>query len=81
MGMCALGDILKAKVDELLGNIEGIKTYIDNIFVLGKDCFRKQIEQIRMIFGILRSEGLKVNSPKCSFGFRDITYLGYDIKR
>ena len=35
MGTCASGDILKFKVDELLGDIKGVKTYIDDILVLG----------------------------------------------
>ena len=35
MGMCASRDISQAKVDELLGDIEGVKTYIDDILVLG----------------------------------------------
>ena len=39
MGMCNLGDIFQAKLDEILGDIEGIKTYIDDILVLSGDCF------------------------------------------
>ena len=39
MGMCASGGIFQAKVDELLGDIKGVKTYIDDILVLGKDIF------------------------------------------
>ena len=34
-----------------------------------------------MIFGILTASGLKVNVPKCSFGLKLITYLGYVITR
>ena len=37
MGMCISGDILKAKVGELLGDIDGVKTYIGNILFLRKD--------------------------------------------
>ena len=33
-GMCASGDIFQSKVDELLGNIEGVKMYTDGILVL-----------------------------------------------
>ena len=33
MGMCTLGYIFQDKLDELLGDIEGIKTYIDDILV------------------------------------------------
>ena len=37
IGMCALGDILQSKIDELLSDIEGVKTYINDILVLTKD--------------------------------------------
>ena len=42
MGMCASVDIFQAKVDELLGDIDGLKTYIDYILVLGNYCLRKK---------------------------------------
>ena len=44
MGMCASGDIFQAKVGDLLGDIEGIKTYIAGILVLSEDSFRNRIE-------------------------------------
>ena len=50
MGMCTLVYIFQAKVDKLLGDIEGVKTYIDDILVLIKDCFRNHIEQLIIIF-------------------------------
>ena len=37
MGMCASRDIFPTKEDDILGDIEGVKTYIDNILVLSKD--------------------------------------------
>ena len=39
MGMCTSGDIFQAKVDKLLGDIEGFKTYIVDILVLSRDIF------------------------------------------
>ena len=81
MGMCASVDIFQDKVDRLLGGIKGVKTYIDPILVLSKDCFRKHIEQPIMMFGRLRAAGLKVNAPKCSFWLNDIPYLGCVITR
>ena len=64
MGMCASMGIFQAKVDKLLGDIEAVKTYINDILVLRKDFFTKHIEQMRIIFGRLRTAGLKVNAPK-----------------
>ena len=37
IGMCYLGDIFQVRVDELLGDIEGVITYINDIIVLNKD--------------------------------------------
>ena len=39
MGMCALVYIFQDKVDTLLSDIEGVKTYIEYILFLNKDCF------------------------------------------
>ena len=49
MGMCASEDTFQAKVDNLIGDIEGVKLYIDSILVLRKGCFKKHIEQLRTI--------------------------------
>ena len=42
--MCASGDIFQDKVDKILGEIEGVKTYIDDIFVLRKYLFGNNIQ-------------------------------------
>ena len=36
MGMCASGDIFQSKLDELIGDIKGVKMYIRDIIVLSK---------------------------------------------
>ena len=33
MYMCASGDIFRAKVDHLLGDINGVKIYINDVFI------------------------------------------------
>ena len=76
MGMCASGDIFRAKLYKLLDDIEGVKTYIDDILVLIKDFFGNHIEQLIMIFGRIRTAGLKVNAPKCKFWVK-----GYSLSR
>ena len=81
MGICAPGDIFQAKVDTLLSDIEVVYTYINDILVLSRESFSKNTEQLITIFVRLRAEGLNVNSPKCSFGLKDIHYLGHVITR
>ena len=79
MGICSLGDIFQYKVDKLLGDIDGVKTYTDDILVFSKYSFEKHIDKPRIIFGSLHATGLKVNAPKCSFWLNEIPYLGYVI--
>ena len=77
--MCALGDTFQAKVDNMLIDIKSLKTYSNDILVLRKDILSKHLNQMRIIFGRLCAADLKVNAPKCSFGFKKIPYLGYVI--
>jgi Reverse transcriptase (RNA-dependent DNA polymerase). len=46
MGMCCSGDVFQAKVDQLLGDIEGVKTYIDDILVISKGSFDDHLKQL-----------------------------------
>ena len=72
MGIFISGDILQAKVDDILSDIYDTKTYINDILVLSKERFYKNIEQPRIIFGRLHVAGLKVNATKCIFGLKEI---------
>ena len=79
MGLCASIDIFKAKVDDLLGGIEGIRAYMDNIIVLDKEILSQHMNQLRFMFYRLHAAVIKAIDPKCIFGLKDIPYLGYII--
>ena len=81
MEMVSSGDIFQAKVNELLGNIEGLKAYIDYILVLYKCNFVDNVEQLRICFSRICKSGLNNNANKCSFKLKKITYLWYIITR
>ena len=49
------------------------------MLVICKSCFFQHIDHIRVIFGRLRTAGIKANYPEYSFGLKDIPYLGYII--
>ena len=51
MVICASGDTLQANVDEIIGDIEGVKIYIGDMLVLSKIWFTNQIEQLKVILG------------------------------
>ena len=68
MGLCASGDNFQAKVDQIIVDIKGVKTYINNILVLGKGIFPHHMDQLKSTFDRLCNVGLKFNVPKCIFG-------------
>ena len=74
IGMCAYGYIFQSKVDELLGDIQGFRAYINNVMVLVKGSFPQHIDQIRVIFYLLLTEVLKFNVNKRRFGLKYIPY-------
>ena len=79
MGMDVLGDVFQSKLYDLIGYIEGIITYIDNILFIGKGTFTKHINQLKEIFRRFQKLGLKVIAPKHRFSLKEIPYLGYII--
>ena len=70
MILCYTGDTFQAKVDDLLGDIEGLKIYIEDIMILGKGIFTQHMYQIRVIFDSMSDLGLKLNAPNSSFGLK-----------
>ena len=81
MGMVISADVFQSKVYDLIGDIEGVRTYIDDILCIGNGSFEEHLSQLREILRRFQKAGLKVNAPKCSFGLQEIPYLGYIISK
>ena len=56
-----------------------LKTLINDILCIGKSSFADHIKQLEEIFRRFLKAGLKVNAAKCSFGLKEVPYLGYII--
>ena len=67
MVMCASGYIFQVKVDKILSDTNGVKTYIDGILLLIKEIFSKHIENTIFIFSRVCTLVLKVNAPRYRF--------------
>ena len=50
MGMVISGNVFQSKMYNLIGDIKGVKTYIDDILCIGKDSFAQHINQLEEIF-------------------------------
>ena len=79
MVMYRSGGIFQAKLYYLITVIDVISIYILNIMVLIKDGFTKRKDSLKVIFSGVCIVGMKINSPECSLGLKDVPYLGYSI--
>ena len=81
MGVSCAPDVFQAKINELLGDIEGICAYIDDLLLLSKGSWEDHLERLEEVLSRLKDKGLKVNPLKSFFGINEIDYLGYIISR
>ena len=81
MGVSCSPDIFQAKINELLGDIEGICAYLDDLLLLSKGSWEDHLERLEEVFKRLRDKGLRVNPLKSYFGINEIEYLGYIISQ
>jgi hypothetical protein len=79
MGVSCSPDIFQAKIYDLLGDIEGIRAYIDDILVIKKGTFEEHLQQLNEVLRRCQKANIKLNAEKCSFGLNEIDYLGYIV--
>ena len=78
MGLCSSRYIFQSKLDKLLGYIERVKIFIDDILVQGRGVFPTYIPAKSYLCQSAHCR-TKVKASKCSFWFKQIAYLGYII--
>ena len=81
MGLCNSPDIFQEKMNILMGDLEYVRAYIDDLLILTKGSFTDHLQKLSEVFTRLQKAGLKVNAKKSFFGQHELEYLGYWITR
>ena len=76
MGMMSAPATFQRLMDEVLDNVPGAKTYIDDTFVFTPD-FEGQLAILRRVFERSREYNLKMNPLKCRFCVPEVVCLGH----
>src|SRR5436190_680699 len=63
-------------INEVLHGLDFCYAYIDDILIASKT-EEEHIKHLREIFTRLDTYGVKINSAKCVFGAKQVTFLGY----
>lgn len=81
MGLCNSPDIFQEKMSTLLGDLEYVRTYIDDVLILTKSNWQDHLSHLEIVFHRIKEAGLKINAKKSFFGRDELEYLGYWISR
>ena len=81
MGLCNSPDIFQEYMGELLGDLEHVRAYIDDLLIISKGTYEDHLQKLDEVFERLQKAGVKVNAVKSAFGKTKLEYLGYWITR
>jgi len=82
MGLSCAPDVFQSKINELLGDLDSVQAYINDVLILMKDAsFKKHLEQVQVVLSCMQKAGLCINADKSSFGINEVEYLGFIITK
>jgi hypothetical protein len=74
-------DVFQNDMSKLVQDMEYVKTYLDDLFLLANKSFKDYIIRVEIVLAILSTAGMRVNISKSKFFAEQIEYLGYWITR
>jgi hypothetical protein len=81
MGIKNSPDVFQAIMQDLLGDLEYVQVYIDDILITSSDTFEEHMQKLRHVLQRLETAGFRANVRKCYFAQDQLEYLGYLISR
>uniref|UniRef100_A0A5S6QA98 Reverse transcriptase domain-containing protein n=1 Tax=Trichuris muris TaxID=70415 RepID=A0A5S6QA98_TRIMR len=77
-GIASAPGIFQKFMDTLLGNVDGVVPYFDDVLVVAGSV-RELVMVLKEVFERLRRVGICLKREKCVFGSDSVTFLGYRI--
>ena len=82
MGLSNSPDIFQSEMNKLLGDLEYVRAYLDDLLVITKKAdWNDHLLKLEEVFRRLRKADLKVHLRKFFFGKTELEYLGFIITR
>ena len=68
-------------MSDLLGNLEFVQVYIDDILITSSESFTDHLEKLSTVLQRLQDAGFRANVRKCFFAKPELEYLGFWLTR
>ena len=81
MGVVVTTDIFQSRLLDLLGDLEYVVVYLDDILMIVNGTFEEHVQQASVVFTRLVNAGMQVNPWKTFWFQEEAEYIGYKITR
>ena len=79
MGISSAPDIFQSIMDDILGDLDYVRVYIDDILVISNGNFDDHMEKLDTVLSRIEQAGFRANVRKCFFAEDELDYLGYTL--
>jgi transposase InsO family protein len=81
MGIKNSPDIFQAVINDLLGDLDFVQVYLDDILITSSGSFQDHLKKLHIVFKRLEQANFRANLHKCFFAQDELDYLGYWLTR
>ena len=81
MGIKNSPDIIQQVMQDLLGDLDWVRVYMDDILITSSKDFADHMEKLEIVLERLAQAGFRANVRKCFFAEEKLDYLGYWVTR
>jgi hypothetical protein len=81
MGIKNSPDIFQAAINDLLGDLDFLQVYLDDILISTDGSFQDHLQKLKIVFKQLEQANFCANLHKCFFARDELDYLGYWLTR
>ncbi len=81
MGMANAPDIFQKVMTDVLGDLDFVLIYIDDILITSDGTYEDHMEKLEIVLQRLEEKGFRANVRKCYFAEAELEYLGYLLTR
>jgi hypothetical protein len=74
-------DIFQAVINDLLGDLDFVQVYLDDILITSNGSFHDHLQKLKIVFKRLEQANFLANLHKCFFAREELNYLGYWLTR
>jgi hypothetical protein len=76
MGVCQSSDIAQEIMESILGDIEEVEIYIDDIGIFSNS-WEEHVQTLHKVLNRLQNNGFSINPLKCEWAIKETDWLGY----